>query len=275
VQAPKSPRVTAIWVTLVVLVVLALYIGLFFIPNTRKIRELRRNEEDLARQVADMEIKNRQLPFLRDSMGAMKDASKRVNELIPEEMDQRRILFYLNEDAVKHNLSLDGFELHSPVAHPLSKVAEDKKGEEEKALDKSLVTRLRVVTYKLTLSGKYTDVLSFIDDLKGSNRLLCLYHIVSPQDRPKGEEVDYVAIAVDGEAYFYAPAAPSAQEQPAVDPFTKFLQAEQSPHVIQPGTGTSSPPSSPAGNAPSDTPPASGGAKPGGEKKAEKPQEGK
>jgi hypothetical protein len=234
---PKSQRGVAVWTTVVFLVVLALYIGLFIVPYSRKLSSLKKQEGDLAEQVAAMNLKNRQLPLMREGKGAMVAAAERVNELLPEGVNQRKILFYLNEDAVKHNLSVQGFEIHAPTVHPLTKVGEDKRTDEEKALDKDLVARLQVVTFKITVNGKYADVLAFMDELKGSNRLLNVYRLACPQSMPKGDYVDYVAVAMDGEAYFYLPAAPPGPKQPSIDPFTKFLQEEGSPHLVPPGQG--------------------------------------
>jgi len=200
----KSAKGKFFITVLFVLLVIGLFIAAYIIPKRNSIKKLEADLTLVEDNLRKASQKVKELEVLKKQWPVVKEERKALASLIPENSKETELVEFLHYLAAYYSVDIEQVDVSEPKDIPLITIPDDKKTDQEKALDKKLVMSIKKLDTSIRIGGKFNDILAFLDGIKRSNRYLEVYKVELPEENTTNEIIDGRPMVISGNFYYYS-----------------------------------------------------------------------
>jgi hypothetical protein len=134
-----------------------------------------------------MASKKQELPNVAANLPLLLDESRVVALIFPNSPAQKELVDFLQQNVDKAGADVVEISMDEPADIPAKKKAAGSQTELEKALDKQTLDKAQFIRTTLSIRGGFENILSFMENLKRSNRFYRILKIkATPEANLKG-----------------------------------------------------------------------------------------
>lgn len=179
-------NINRLWTIGGIIVVVAIVLGTWFVGIAPKLQEAATAEKSRAEVQAQNESHEVVLAALKKQFEGIDELDAELLDLrleVPGLPLQPEFMHELHTLADQHGVVISTIDVSEPSAYVALPSAEE--GPEVSAARASVNEKnFFEVTYKLTVAGEYSAVVSFLDALQHSKRLFLVYELLTPEKAP-------------------------------------------------------------------------------------------